>query len=120
MAKRELKGSGGALTPTVKLSQKDGSKFIGVLEGSKPGTYGKIFQFKVEDTDAPITLKEGEHIKEVDVKVGDLVAVFGSGQLGEKLSQAKIGEKIEIVFKGKKLNPNTGRYFNDYSANVIE
>lgn len=108
-------------TPVVKLSIKPGSMFVGVLKDVKDGKFGKIFTFGIEDTDAPITLKnEAGELQEVDVKPGDDVALFASGQLKDKLIQAQIGEKVKVTFVDKKLNQKSGRYFNDYLAEVVD
>lgn len=120
MAKRELTGNGGNAGPTVKITDKAGTKFVGVLKGKAPSRFGARYIFNILDTNAPITLKEGESLKEVEVAENDEVSVFASGQLDEKLSKAENGEKIEINFLGKKLNPKSGRYYNDFKADVIE
>lgn len=108
-------------TPVVKLTQKAGTKFKGTLKASKDSKFGKIYTFTILDGDAPITLKQDDgSVVDVDVKPGDDVAVFASGQLNDKLSGANIGENVEITFLDKKLNPKTGRYYNDYHAEVVD
>jgi hypothetical protein len=108
-------------TPTVKLTIKAGTKFIGVLKKSEPSKFGKLFTFSIEESDAPITMKDTAGIEaDVDVKPGDDVALFASGQLHDALAQAQIGERVGIKFIDKKLNPKSGRYFNDFKASVLD
>jgi len=120
---RVLNGGGGDFikTPTVKISAKPGASFLGTLKDVKDGKFGKIFIFAIEDTDAPITIKnEKGELEEVNVSPGDDVAIFASGQLKDKLVQAQAGEKIRVKFVEKKLNPKSGRYFNEYHAEVVD
>lgn len=120
---RVLSGGTGEFvkTPTVKISAKPGATFLGTLKDVKDGKFGKIFIFAVEDTNAPITVKnEKGELEEVEVAPGDDVAIFASGQLKDKLVQANTGEKVSIKFVEKKLNPKSGRYFNEYHAEIVD
>ena len=122
MAKRELGGKRLSNVPVVMFKEKPGCKFVGLIKNNAPTKYGLVFNFEILDGDAPIKQKDPNTDQFVDtpVKVGDLVAVFASGQLKEKLVMAQPNEKIEIEFVGKKLNPKSGRYFNDFIVHVIE
>jgi len=117
---RELVGNGGESGPTIKITDKAGAKFVGILKGKVPSRFGQRFLFNIVDTNAPITIKKGESITEVEVAEGDEVAVFASGQLQEKLDKAEVGEKVEINYLGKKLNPSSGRHYNDFKAEIID
>jgi len=120
MTKRELKTIGMGITPVVRLTDKVESKFTGILKASTTSKFGLVFTFAIQDGDAPIKKKEGDLLIETSVNLGDEVVIFASGQLKDKLLQAQIGEKIEIEYKGKKVNPKTGRAFNDYIVSVVE
>lgn len=107
--------------PVVRIHEKEGSRFVGFIQEKSETKFGEAVTFLVEDGDAPIAIKDSNGtFVEVDVKAGDKVTVFAGGQLKDKLAMAKPGEKLEIIFKGKKLNPKSGRRFNDYVVNVLE
>lgn len=119
--KRELKHTAMEGTPTVRFGDKPGCKFVGHIGDSNDTKFGKAYSFTILDGDAPIKRKdEAGTLHDVDVKVGDKVTVFASGQLLDKLSMAEPGEKIEIEYLGRKLNPKSGRSFNNWVVNVIE
>ena len=129
MARELTSGSGGNFPPSLKLTRKAGSRFVGILDGNRETSFGDEFTFKVVEGDAFIGKPTGEKnekghniLAEVDVAPGDKVALTTTkgGQLEAKLKQAIIGEKVEIVFKGGKLNPKSGRTFNDYSVSVLD
>jgi len=123
MSKRILESKGGKFPPMVKLQDKEGSKFVGKLIGSRKGTFGLEFSFNIIDGDAPICTKtKGEPWKEVSVNPNDVVVVSTSvdSQLERNLKQAIIGEVVEIVFHGKVLNPKSGRSYNNYTVAILE
>lgn len=123
MAKRELKGEAPPRLPYAVLNAKVGTKFIGKFLGQTKGKHGPIYQFAIQDGDAPIRIKTGKEkhqFEEVDVKPGDHINVYGSHQIDEKMALAQTGEMIEFIFNGKVYNDNTGREFNDVTVNVIE
>ena len=68
---RELVGNGGESGPTIKITDKAGAKFVGILKGKVPSRFGQRFLFNIVDTNAPITIKKGESITEVEVAEGD-------------------------------------------------
>lgn len=123
MAKRLIAGRAFTKTPVVRLTQVDGSTFTGKMIGSHETKFGLGFTMAVIEGSAPIqTSNEDKTWSDVDVAVGDSVTVLTSkdGQLETKLKQVKIGEVAEIIFKGKELNPKTGRRFNNFEVSVIE
>lgn len=121
MARRELNSGNFSSTPVVRLADKPGCKFIGLIKENSASKFGLIFKFTILDGDAPIKTKDAAgNLVEAAVKPNDEVVVFASGQLKDKLLMAQVGEKIEIEYKGKKVNPKTGRAFNDYSVAVVD
>lgn len=126
MARELTNNKGNTFPPTIKWYKP--SRFVGVLKNYKDGNFGREFVFAVVEGDVFIGRPNGSKNEqghniyaEVDVKPGDLVQVTTSkgGQLESKLNQAIIEEKIEIIFKGKKLNPKSGRSFNDFKVIVL-
>ncbi len=116
----EIKGKTMSFLPAVRLQDKDGSKFVGKLVGSKTSKFGLEFTFAVVGGDANTAIRENKQWKEVEVKIGENVTVLTSkdGQLESKLSEVKDGQTATIVFLGKKLNPKSGRYYNDFQVFV--
>src|SRR3990172_4867048 len=116
--KRTITGRKFTKTPTVRLTQLNDSTFVGTLLGSRETKFGLAFQFAVLDGTAPIQIRteDGTGWVDVDVKQGDKVDVLTSekGQLETKLNQVKPGETAEIIYKGRDLNPKTGRNYNDF------
>ena len=123
MARREVRGRAFVKSPVVRLTQVDGSTFTGKLLGSRETKFGLGFEMAVISGTAPIQISnEDKTWSDVDVAVGDSVSVLTSkdGQLETKLKQVKLGDTVEIIFKGKTLNPKTGRQFNDFEVYVID
>jgi len=123
MAKRLIGGRAFVKTPVVRLTQVDGSTFIGKMGSSRETKFGLAFEMSVIEGTAPIQVSnENKTWSDVDVAVGDTVTVLTSkdGQLESKLKQVKPGENVEIMFKGKTLNAKTGRRFNDFEVSVID
>lgn len=121
MARRELTRGGFSSTPVVRLADKQGCKFIGIIKENSASKFGLIFKFTILDGDAPISVKDASgNLVEASVKPNDDVIVFASGQLKDKLLMAQVGEKIEIEYRGKKVNPKSGRAFNDYVVSVVD
>jgi hypothetical protein len=126
---RELKGGQGIYPPVVKFNNA-GETFVGVLSGIKDsGKFGKVFQFKavagtsfIGRPDGTKNEKGHNNYKSVDIKSGDLVDLGTStnSQLEQKLLQAIVGEKIEVIFTGWKVNPKSGRSFKDYKVTVVD
>lgn len=123
MGKRVIGGRAFVKTPVVRLTEVDGSSFIGKMISSRETKYGLAFEMAVVEGTAPIKISNDDKTwSEATVAVGDSVAVLSSkdGQLETKLKQVKTGETAEIIFKGKTLNPKTGRRFNDFEVSVID
>lgn len=121
MGRRELSSGNFSSTPVVRLTDKVGCKFIGIIKENSASKFGLIFKFTILDGDAPIKTKDASgNLVEAAVKPNDDVVVFASGQLKDKLLMAQVGEKIEIEYKGKKVNPKSGRAFNDYCVAVVD
>lgn len=122
MAKRilstELKSN-----PTVRLTDKLGSRFVGKYIGSKDITIGgkpsKLHEFNALDGGALITVKEGGAYKEADIKEGDVVSLFGGTAVDTAIAQVVPGEILEFVFNGEKKLKG-GRRFNDIAVAVLE
>lgn len=127
MTRRAIEGRTFEKTPAVRITKVEGSKFTGKLLGSRETKFGLSFKLSVIDGDAPIQINaanKGEKANwvDVDVAVGDPVELLTSkdGQLETKLKQIKVGETVEVTYKGKVLNQKTGRQFGDFDVFVIE
>lgn len=126
MGKRELAGTEFEKTPSIGLTMQPGSKFTGKLLGSgkeyknSSGHTKWIYEFEIHDTTAPTTIKNDDgSYSDVDVEQYQRVAVFATGPLDKKLKQAKVGEVIEIEYKGKKPQKK-GNPFHDFIVSVVE
>jgi hypothetical protein len=125
---REIKNKKGNYPPAVKFNNA-GDNFVGVLSGSKAGTFGNVFSFKAIEGTAFIGTPDGtknekghNNYKSVDVKANDVVEIGTSknGQLEQKLMQAIVGEKIEVTFIGWQSNPKSGRSFKNFKVVVLD
>lgn len=127
---RELTGGKGGFPPSVKFL-KEGDKFAGKLTGVKDSNngFGPQYSFEVIGGTAFIGSPDGtkndkgfNNYKEVDVAPGAAVILGTSsgGQLERSLAEAVPGDIIAIVFNGKKLNPKSGRRYNDFKVLVLQ
>lgn len=109
--------------PTVRLTDKLGSRFVGKYIASKDISINnkpsKLHEFNAIDGDALITVKEGNTYKEADIKEGDVVSLFGSKAIDTAVAQVVAGEVLEFVFNGEKKLKG-GRRFNDIAVAVLE
>lgn len=121
------------LTPQVKFTREGaedapaGAYFTGTKVGEKwVDDTSVVFDFMLDDAHekTPILLKSGDKLwKDAEVGPGSKVAIFGSksekgrlNQIADKLLQVKTGTKITVTFNGKKQNPKTKRYYNDFTV----
>lgn len=121
------------LTPQIKFTREGaedapaGAFVEGTLVGNKwVDDTSIVFDLMLADADerTPILLKQADKTwKDADVKEGSKVSIFGSksekgklNQIADKLLQVKIGTKIRITFNGKKQNPKSKRYYNDFTV----
>lgn len=95
-------------SPTVYLTEKEGSKLTGVFQRAVesrvfPGQLSYLVA--VEDTDASIRLYDGATKTETEVEVGEGEPVFvkGSTILNQAIRElnVKAGERITITYLGK-------------------
>jgi len=109
--------------PTVRLTDKLGSRFVGKYLGSKDitiqGKSSKLHEFNAIAGDALITVKEGNTYKEADIQEGDTVSLFGSKAIDTAVAQVNPGEVLEFIFNGEKKLKG-GRRFNDVAVAVLE
>lgn len=131
---REITSSRLEKTPSVKFTRQNvadipGLWFIGKKIGQKAWKDNIIFEFAIEEADErlPIllaTAEKGVYV-EAEVGPGSKVAIWGTikdgvpNQLADKLNQTMKDDRVKIVFKGKVLNPETGRSYNDFSVEVL-
>ena len=47
---------------------------------------------------------------------GEEVGIWGTAVLDSRLNELELGTKIQIIYKGKKKNPESGRTFKDFSV----
>lgn len=129
MAKRELGGGtmeASQRTPIVNLTSAPGLKFTGKIldKGTEVklavGSTKWVYNFEVHDTDAPIVIKNASNEYEtVDVEQYDKVAIFATKLLNRKLSQAQVGDIIEITYTGKDKGKQ-GQSYHNYTVMVVE
>lgn len=109
--------------PTVRLTDKLGSRFVGKYIASKEiainNKPSKLHEFNALDGDALITIKEGSTYKEANIKEGDVVSLFGSKAIDTAIAQVNAGEVLEFIFNGEKKLKG-GRRFNDIAVAVLE
>ncbi len=130
----EYKGTKtGERTPQIKFTRE------GVAD-AQPGTYftgtktsqrwvdetSIVFDFILDDgsEDLPILLKQDDKSwKAVAPTSGMKVGIFGGksekgvlNQIADKLLQVPEGQKVTMTFLGKKQNPKTKRYYNDFKV----
>lgn len=109
--------------PTVRLTEKLGSRFIGKYIGSRDitisGKPNKLYELSALDGDALITVKEGNTYKEAAINEGAVVSLFGSKAIDTAMAQATPGQVLEFVFNGEKKLKG-GRRFNDIAVAVLE
>ena len=53
-------------------------------------------------------------IKAEDGEVG----IWGTAVLDNRLSELELGTKVQIIYKGNKKNPESGRVFKDFSVSI--
>jgi hypothetical protein len=127
---RELTGGKGGFPPSVKFL-KEGDKFAGKLTGVRESNngFGPQYSFEVIGGTAFIGSPDGtkndkgfNNYKEVDVTPGTVVSLSTStgGQLERSLSDAVNGDIVGVLYNGKKLNPKSGRRYNDFKVFVLE
>lgn len=97
-------------TPSVGLTK----KVNGFLKGriAKMGREVKIgpskdwlyfvYELNILDTDLPVTVKSDNGYVEANVEEGEVVSIFATKKLHEKLSVFDEGIVVNITYKGKK------------------
>jgi hypothetical protein len=127
MNRRTISGGSKEKTPIAFLTQEPNKKFVGILrDGSAKAiklARGEkyLFKFAVEDGDVYLAIKnDKDEYVEAAVNPGDLVTVLATAPLRDKLLQCKIGERVEIVYNGKKISPKSGNNYHDFSVSVLE
>ncbi len=126
MGKRELGGGGDfEKTPIVSISAGPGIKFTGKMltlgREVKVGLGVKwVYDFEIHDTNAPTIIKNDKGgFDEVEVGEFQKVSIFATKLLHGKLSNAKIGEVIEIEYTGKERGKK-GQSYHNFIVSVVE
>lgn len=131
---REITSSRLEKTPSVKFTREKvadipGLWFIGKKLGQKAWKDNIIFEFAIEEADERLPILLSTEVKGVykdaEVGPGSKVSIWGTikdgvaNQLADKLGQTIKDDRVKITFKGKVLNPDTGRSYNDFSVEVL-
>lgn len=108
-------------TPTVRLKDKEGARFIGRFLGKKKDAVPTkrlpaIYEFAAIGGDAPISIKTGpKQFQTVDVNEGDTIALFGTTVLDNKLEEAEKGRVLAITY----LGIPEGKAYQDYDVEDV-
>lgn len=113
-------------TPVVGLRDKVGGFLKGTLlagprEVKLKRGKGIVYELGILDTDLPITLKNpktGEY-DEHTVNLNDKVSIFAPTMLARALGNAKIGEIVQITYKGL-VTGKSGTDYHDFDAEVCD
>ena len=62
--------------------------------------------------------KNESNVYTIKLEGGEEVGIWGTAVLDSRLADIEVGTKIQIIYKGKKKNPETGRTFKDFSISV--
>lgn len=78
----------------------------------------KVFTFKMHDAsdNLHIQKKNGKIWENFQLPADGEAELNGNSQLDDKVGQVPMGQRVKITYNGKKLNENSGRYFNDYTV----
>jgi hypothetical protein len=118
MAKRILTTQ--VTNPTVRLTDKVGSRFVGRYVASRDAGKYRVHEFQAIDGDALITIKDATGgFKEATIDENALVSLFGTKAINDAILQVKAGEVVEFVFNGKKKLKN-GQSFNDIAVAILD
>lgn len=86
----------------------------------------KIHNFEVnkEVTGILFNIKENvgpNNSKLYELEIGDeLVGVWGSSILDQKMAKVQVGNEVKIVYNGKKISEKTKRQYKDFSVQYRE
>lgn len=124
-------GSSLQKTPVVRFTKQNeidvpDTWFVGLLQAKKPGKRGTIFEFVIESAHPKLSIAYSlgnKQYEEAKVEPGSRVTVFGTvsekgvpNQLEDKIKQVPENTRVKIFFNGKKLNPKSGREYNDFTV----
>lgn len=56
----------------------------------------------------------------LELEGGKTVGIWGTAVLDSRLKELELGTKVQIIYKGKKKNPESGRTFKDFSVSIWE
>jgi len=107
-------------TPVVGIAQKLNGVFTGVLLDKgheRKMKKGKkfVYRFKVVSGDMPISVRDGEGFKDVDVKAGDEVSVFAGTVLHKAFQKAEIGMALKMTYLGIPV----GKEYHNFDVEVV-
>lgn len=82
----------------------------------------KVFTFIVHDASPDLHIQKKQDKLWVDVELDENgeAELNGNAQLDDKVGQVPLEQKVKITFTGKLLNPNSGRYYNNYTVKDAE
>ncbi len=130
----------GNYPPKIRFTSQDevfpkGTWFVGTKLGQKLGKEFKrekvvdgkaveemvanlVFTFRVHamHDELHVDKKENKEWTPFPLEQDSEAELNGNSQLDDKIGQVAVGQKIRVTYNGKKMNPKTGRKFNDYTV----
>ena len=64
--------------------------------------------------------KNESNVYTIKAEDGEEVGIWGTAVLDNRLSGVEVGTKVQIIYKGKRKNPESGRIFKDFSISIWE
>ena len=64
--------------------------------------------------------KNESKVYTIKAEDGEEVGIWGTAVLDSRLNEMESGMKVQIIYKGKRKNPETGRTFRDFSVSIWE
>ena len=64
--------------------------------------------------------KNESNVYTIKAEGGEEVGIWGTAVLDSRLNELELGTKVQIIYKGKRKNPETGRTFRDFSVSIWE
>lgn len=64
--------------------------------------------------------KNESNVYTIRIEGGEEIGIWGTTVLDSRLKDLELGTKVQIIYKGKRKNPESGRTFKDFSISIWE